>query len=413
MSIVNTGAPKSNSELARAVARLMTGSGGSAQVEGNADKVAIGQFFERLHGTEGQGFLIIWTRQDKATKAFDLSQAGAMDLAVDYRAERAAHQDVYAAVGLQQHLLKGGLRGKDGVIVCPGVYADIDILGPAHKATNLPKTEEEALSLVSALGWEPSIVVRSGFGLQVYWLFREPMVLETDQDRAAAKALTTGLPARLRQLAAQHGWALDSTADLCRVLRIPGTFNRKVSGDIRLVTAEYFRKRYNSDDFADLIEETPAPDEGAMPRGAKLQPAELPPILDGCPWIRHCRDDAATLPEPEWYRMLSIVGRCKDGTRLAHDLSRPYPKYTAAETEQKLRQALEAAGPATCALIENDLGQGPILQSVQTPGQNHEPHRPRDAQATEARCRKQIRCGLAYRRRPTVAEYRDNKPAIA
>ncbi|MGA7410604.1 MAG: hypothetical protein WBW33_08960, partial [Bryobacteraceae bacterium] len=121
---------------------------------------------------------------------------------------------------------------------------------------------------------------------------------------------------------------------------------------------EYSEKRYNSDDFADLIEETPAPDEGDMPRGAKLPPAELPPILDGCAWMRHCRDDAATLSEPEWYRELSVAGRCKDGTRLAHDLSRPHPKYTAAETEEKLRQAMGAAGPATCKFIENELGQG-------------------------------------------------------
>ena len=170
-----------------------------------------------------------------------------MDLAVYYCAERAAHQDVYAAVGLQHHAPEGGLRGQeDGVIVCPGVYADIDILGPAHKATNLPKTEEEALSLVSALGWEPSIVVRSGFGLQVYWLFRGPMVLETEQDRAAAKALTTGFQACLCQLAASRGWGLDTTANLCRVLRIPGTFNRKIPRDERLVTAEYSENRYLS-----------------------------------------------------------------------------------------------------------------------------------------------------------------------
>ena len=58
-----------------------------------------------------------------------------------------------------------------------------------------------------------------------------------------------------------------------------------------------------------------------------------------------------------WYRMLSIVGLCQDGTQIAHDLSRPHPKYSAAETEEKLHKAMGAAGPATCAFIEHDLGQ--------------------------------------------------------
>ena len=56
--------------------------------------------------------------------------------------------------------------------------------------------------------------------------------------------------------------------------------------------------------------------------------------------------------------MLSIVGRCKDGIHLAHELSRPYPKYSEAETTEKLKQAMGAAGPATCAFIGGDLGCG-------------------------------------------------------
>jgi hypothetical protein len=53
--------------------------------------------------------------------------------------------------------------------------------------------------------------------------------------------------------------------------------------------------------------------------------------------------------------MLSIVGRCKDGARVAHDLSKPYPKYSEAETNEKLKQAMGASGPATCAFIATNL----------------------------------------------------------
>jgi len=93
----------------------------------------------------------------------------------------------------------------------------------------------------------------------------------------------------------------------------------------------------------------------AAPRD--LPPAKLPAILEGCAWMRHCRDDAATLPEPEWYRMLTVIARCEDAERWAHELSKPYPNYSRAETEKKLRQASrEGIGPVTCAYVEAELG---------------------------------------------------------
>src|SRR5262249_37437792 len=50
--------------------------------------------------------------------------------------------------------------------------------------------------------------------------------------------------------------------------------------------------------------------------------------------------------------MLSIVGRCRDGTALAHELSRPYPRYSDVETTKKLAQAIDQSSPRTCANIQ-------------------------------------------------------------
>ena len=75
--------------------------------------------------------------------------------------------------------------------------------------------------------------------------------------------------------------------------------------------------------------------------------------------MRHCRDDAATLPEPEWYRMISVVARCEGASTHVHDLSRPHSKYTARETNAKLRQASsQKVAPVTCAYVQSDLGGG-------------------------------------------------------
>jgi P4 family phage/plasmid primase-like protien len=324
-----------------------------------ADPQAISAYFERVHGSEPQGWLILWTRQDKATRAFDLRQEVALDEAVKYAARRAAASDVYAAVGLQAEAPPRGSRGKEGgVVALPGLWADIDIGGTAHKAKDLPGSEEEALSLVDAVGLPPSVVVRSGFGLQVYWLFREPFVIETEAERQDLKSLSRRFQQMLRLQARARGWTIDPTADLCRVLRVPGTFNRKIPDDVRPVTAEYFDRAYSIDDIAEILCGLDDPGEPAPSQPPPdLPPAKLPPILEGCAWMRHCRDDAATLPEPEWYRMLTVIARCEDAERWAHELSQPHPKYSRRETQRKLKQASgEQVAPVTCAYVEADLG---------------------------------------------------------
>jgi hypothetical protein len=85
--------------------------------------------------------------------------------------------------------------------------------------------------------------------------------------------------------------------------------------------------------------------------------AELGPMLAGCSWLRHTRDDAAELREPEWYAMLGLVGRTRAGKQAAHEFSAPHRSYQRAATEKKLQHALTDAGPATCAFIAEELGQ--------------------------------------------------------
>jgi len=78
-------------------------------------------------------------------------------------------------------------------------------------------------------------------------------------------------------------------------------------------------------------------------------------IAERCPFLRHCRDDAAALPEPHWWSMITILARCANGYALAHEWSALYPNYDADQTDKKLEQ-VRAAGPHTCAYIKNDIG---------------------------------------------------------
>lgn len=323
-----------------------------------ADAHAIRQFFARLHGPEPAGWLIVWTRQDKVARAFDLARDGELERAVEYCRERAEAADVYAGVGLQAAKPAKGRGGEEGVCSIPGLWADIDISSASHRSQNLPPSEEAALGLIEAVGLRPSILVRSGFGLQVYWRFKEPLLLDSDEDRTRAKSLSVRFQLLLRQVAKARGWTIDPTADLCRLLRVPGTFNRKLSDDVRLVTAEYLEAAYSLDDFEEILTGIAEPVEGpALAAARDLPPAKLPAILAGCPWMRHCRDDAATLPEPEWYRMLTIIARCEEAEHWAHELSKPYPNYNHSETKAKLQQASrDEIAPVTCAYVQNELG---------------------------------------------------------
>lgn len=84
--------------------------------------------------------------------------------------------------------------------------------------------------------------------------------------------------------------------------------------------------------------------------GKHLQTHDYLVIEAGCAFLRHARDDAATLSEPEWYAAMSVWSRCKNGSQLAHDLSKPHPGYTVEATDAKFQRA-EQTGPRTCADI--------------------------------------------------------------
>src|SRR5665213_2547812 len=115
------------------------------------------------------------------------------------------------------------------------------------------------------------------------------------------------------------------------------------------------------------------PEQSGTPGTTDLPPADAGRVVEGCAWLRHCRDDAATLSEPEWYAMLSVLGRCQNGVRLAHEWSAPYPNYRPSDTAAKLDQAMARSGPATCEHVESGLGQGRFCQVCPNRGRLRSP----------------------------------------
>jgi hypothetical protein len=82
-------------------------------------------------------------------------------------------------------------------------------------------------------------------------------------------------------------------------------------------------------------------------------------LLAGCAFAQSCSaaTNAATLPEPQWYALASLLGRCKNGLSIFHEISaQDAGRYDQAATEAKFAQAQTASAPRTCRSIRDDTG---------------------------------------------------------
>lgn len=105
---------------------------------------------------------------------------------------------------------------------------DIDVLGPGHKATNLPTGQEDAARLIEEAGFpEPSIWIASGGGFYPQWRFSEPIDVQDPEEFAWVADGFASISAHFIRVARDLGWHLDNVRDLARVFRMPGTTNRK------------------------------------------------------------------------------------------------------------------------------------------------------------------------------------------
>jgi hypothetical protein len=133
--------------------------------------------------------------------------------------------------------------------VVPGIWLDLDIAGDAHEKKNLPRTVEEAWSIIEELPHPPSVKVITGGGFHLYWLFKEPWQLENDEERMEAASLVRGWQHLAIARAKERGLMVDSTHDLARALRPAGTINFKYEAVVGY--EECGPQRYNPSDFAD------------------------------------------------------------------------------------------------------------------------------------------------------------------
>lgn len=209
------------------------------------------QFLEAVFGKNPPGQILIWALQSKySVWSTDPSRAG------HTAAQKAQTEDVYTGVGLAHPgaMWKANQRVRsDDVYAIPGLVADIDVLDPVHKKTNLPPDIESAIDLAESMPLEPTLLVHSGHGLQAWWLFDEPWVFLNEQERAQAQQLLKDWNGALKALATESGWDVDAVWDLARVMRIPGTLNHKGETAVSVTLLDSAESRYTPTDVRSAV----------------------------------------------------------------------------------------------------------------------------------------------------------------
>ena len=178
--------------------------------------------------------------------------------------------DVYCALALQPAsvLINGRRGGNDTATGIVGFGVDVDAEKEGH---NYPPTKQVALDLSRSFPVRPTVVVDSGGGYHLHFLLKELLRFDDEQERARAAQMLKALGSRFRAHFETHGYELDFTHDLARILRVPGTRNSKRDGHIVGIVEVNESQRWGSlDDLADAFGIDPSGAEAAI-SGAEVR----------------------------------------------------------------------------------------------------------------------------------------------
>jgi P4 family phage/plasmid primase-like protien len=148
-------------------------------------------------------------------------------LAYIQKLEAGEPEGVYLRATTLRSAPESGRGGDNLSFYLPGLWADVDIAGPGHKTDQqLPPDVESAMRIVAESGLPaPSHWIHSGGGLYPWWLLKDPAEIS---DIEEFRALSSTWQKILEASAAKLGWFYGAgVGDLSRILRVPGTINRK------------------------------------------------------------------------------------------------------------------------------------------------------------------------------------------
>ena len=213
------------------------------------------EFLQQMFGSSltGECQLSLFTIPEKRARRFT-EVADCLSVAH----KLADTQNVYFNVALVHDTPTG--RGKaEDVTGLVALWADVDFQSMAHAGKALPANAEDFERIIPELPVPPSVIVDSGNGRHLYWLLKEPWIFQDDADRTRASHVARGWHEVVCRAGSRLGWSLENLGDMTRVLRLPGTINRKDPAMLKpvVVVSADWQRRYSIDDFEPFL---PAPE---------------------------------------------------------------------------------------------------------------------------------------------------------
>lgn len=192
---------------------------------------------------------------------------------------------------------------------------------------------EEQQTKIDAFGLPPSMVIKTRKSLHTYWFVTDAKV---EKFRGIQKGLV------------KHFGGDPMCVNESRVMRLPGFMHCKQDPVEVECICFHPERKYTQEQLSELLpvveDEVTALRQGTE-KGLNV-------VLHECDFIKHCKNEAATLSEHDWYAMISNLSVFSGGAEVIHQYSTPYPGYSEAVTNKKINHFLESGTkPMTCAVI--------------------------------------------------------------
>lgn len=275
---------------------------------------------------------------------------------------------------------RAAIRGQHNVVALKSIFLDIDVKGiDKNSYGNLGEAADALAKFIKDSSIpKPTVIVRSGGGLHVYWTMSRALARDEWQPLANALAEATK----------QHGLKCDTqcTIDSARVLRVPDTNNYKTDPPRPVTLAG---KKQDLDYDPDLLWRALAPYKVALPAsqsrglmpdpllfsprtaltgeselsaGIEKQvyaPVHLDDLTEECGFIREAiATGGENFSNPMW-NLTTLVSTFTDDARNdAHRMGNKHPEYDRVATDEffdrKLREKAEKGlGLPSCATISS------------------------------------------------------------
>lgn len=222
------------------------GSSSMTEAQPTVDTQEVQTWFNTLY-RNAHGYLHVASSGNWAGQFFNLKDGFSHAIQYVQRLGKTNTTGIFARITTLTAPPEEGKRGGANLShSLPALWADLDIAGPGHKHTPclggldcghdprhtsrvrpLPPTQDAAMSIVDDSGLPaPTLWIHSGGGLYPIWLI-DP-VHEIGEDLGELDRLSMGWQHVIAAAAERAGYHYGTgIGDLARVLRVPGTWNRK------------------------------------------------------------------------------------------------------------------------------------------------------------------------------------------